>query len=278
VERRAGAIEALDALQARRDLVVDVREARVQAMVALPREGGGRGRERSAGRAPARVVSLELVDVLGERARSLDAGLQALEQARLAREAVELAREVARVETVEEQAVDLVAHGLAQAAQARGDERHAPGQALGRHQRRAVPPQRGHYGDVDAGEQLGQLGGAEGAAQLDYAARVGGAQLAREALVDLAVDEDAQLLVGVLGGLDEQLRALVRVGRPEEGDGQALAAATGAPGAAQALPDLVGGRDGLLDDVDHVDRVFLAGERRAHRVRDGQADRDPARE
>ena len=50
-------------------------------------------------------------------------GLQALEQARLAGEAIELAREVAGVEAVEEQAVDLVAHGLAQAAQARGDER-----------------------------------------------------------------------------------------------------------------------------------------------------------
>jgi hypothetical protein len=159
VERRAGAIEALDALQARGDLVVDVREARVQAVVALPRDGRGRGGERRARRAPAGVVGLELVDVLGERARSLDAGLQALEQARLAGEAIELAREVARVEAVEEQAVDLVAHGLAQAAQARGDERHAPGQALGRHQRRAVPPQRGHHGDVDAGEQLGQLGG-----------------------------------------------------------------------------------------------------------------------
>ena len=153
-----------------------------------------------------------------------------------------------------------MAHGLAQAAEARGDERHAPGQALGRHQRRAVPPQRGHDGDVDAGQQLGQLGGAEGAAQLDHAARVGGAQLAGEALVDLAVDEDAQLVAGALGGLDQQLRALVRVGRAEEGDGQALAAATGAPVAAQALPDLVGGGDGLLDDVDHVGRVVLAGE------------------
>ena len=232
----------------------------MQAVVPLPGDGRDGGRERGARRAPAGVVGLELVDVLGERARRLDAGLQALEQARLAGEAIELVREVAGVQAIEEQAVDLVAHGLAQAAQARGDERHAPGQALGRHQRRAVPPQRGHDGDVDAGQQLGQLGGAEGAAQLDHAAPVGGAQLAREALVDLAVDEDPQLLPGALGRLDQQLRALVRVRRAEEGDGQALAVATGAPVAPQALPDLVGGGDGLLDDVDHVGRVVLADE------------------
>ena len=153
--------------------------------------GGRRGRAR---RALAGVVGLELVDVLGEGARRLDAGLQALEQARLAGEAIELAREVAGVEAVEEQAVDLVAHGLAEAAEARGDQRHAPGQALGRHQRRAVPPHRGHDGDVDAGEQLGQLGGAEGAAQLDHAAARRAARSWRgEALVDLAVDEHAQL-------------------------------------------------------------------------------------
>ncbi len=250
----------------------------MQPVVALPGDGRGGGRERRARRALAGVVGLELVDVLGERARRLDAGLQALEQARLAGEAIELAGEVAGVETVEEQAVDLVAHGLAQAAEARGDERHAAGQALGRHQRRAVPPQGGHHGDVDTGEQLGQLGGAEGAAQLDHAARVGGAQLAGEALVDLAVDEDAQLAAGALGGLDQQLGALVRVGGAEEGDGQALAAATGTPVAAQALPDLVGGGDGLLDDVDHLGRVVLAGQGAAHRVGDGEAHRDPARE
>ena len=70
-------------------------------------------------------------------------------------------------------------------------------------------------------------------------------------------------LAGALGGLDQQLRALVRVGGAEEGDGQALAAATGAPVAPEALPDLVGGGDGLLDDVDHVGRVVLAGEGRS---------------
>ena len=278
VEGRARAVQALDALEAGGDLVVDVREARVQSVVALPGDGGCGGRQRRARGALPAVVGLELVDVLGERARRLDPVLKALEQAGLAGQAIELAREVAGVQAVEEQAVDAVAHGLAQAAEARGDERHAPGQALGRHQRRAVPPQRGHDRDVDAGQQLGQLGGPEGAAQLDHAARVGGAQLAGEALVDLAVDEHAQLVTGALGGLDQQLRALVRVGGAEEGDGQALPAATGAPVAAQALPDLVGGRDGLLDDVDHLGRVVLAGEGAAHRVGDGEAHRDAARE
>src|SRR3954453_18963223 len=94
-----------------------------QVMAGAIAASGGPG-QRGARRAGAGVVGLELVDVLGERARGLDAVLQALEQARLAGEAIELAREVAGVEAVEERALDLVAHCLAQAAEARGDERH----------------------------------------------------------------------------------------------------------------------------------------------------------
>ena len=88
------------------DLVVDVRQARVQSVVALPGDGGRGGRQRRARGALAGVVGLELVDVRGERARRLDPGLKALEQAGLAGQAIELAREVAGVEAVEEQAVD----------------------------------------------------------------------------------------------------------------------------------------------------------------------------
>ena len=224
----------------------------MQAVVALPGDGGRGGVEGAARRALARVVGLELVDVGGERARRLDARLQALEQTRLDGQAIELAREVAGVERVEEQAVDLVDDGLAEAAEARDDERDPAGQALGGHQRRAVPPHGGHDGDVDAGQQLGQRRRAEGAAQLDHAAAVGGAQARGEALVDLAVHEHAQVLLGALGGLDQQLRALVRVGGAEEGDGQALAGAAGPPVAPELLPRLVRGRHGLADDVDHV--------------------------
>ena len=78
VDRRARPVQALDPVQARGDLVVDVRQARVQAVVALPGDGGRGGVEGAARRALAGVVGLELVDVGGERARRLDPGLQAL--------------------------------------------------------------------------------------------------------------------------------------------------------------------------------------------------------
>ena len=159
----------------------------MQAVVALPGDGGRGGVEGGARGPLASVVGLELVDVGGERARRLDPGLQALQQARLGGQAIELAREVARVERVEEQAVDLVDDGLAEAAEAGDDEGTRPARhsaAISGAQSHHIG---GHDGDVDAGQQLGQRRGAEGAAQLDHAAPVGGAQARGEALVDLAV-------------------------------------------------------------------------------------------
>ena len=228
VNRRARPVQALDPVQARGDLVVDVRQARVQAVVALPGDGGRGGVEGAARRALASVVGLELVDVGGERARRLDPGLQALQQARLGGQAIELAREVARVERVEEQAVDLVDDGLAEAAEA-GTTRGRGRPGTRRPSAGRSPTTWRACGDVDAGQQLRQRRGAERAAQLDHAAPVGGAQARGEALVDLAVHEHAQVLLGALGRLHQQLRALVRVGGAEEGDGQALAGAAGQP-------------------------------------------------
>jgi hypothetical protein len=250
----------------------------VQPVVALPGDGRRGDVELGARGARAGVVGLELVDVLGEPARRLDVRLQALEQAGLPGQPIELAGEVVGVERVEEQAVDLVDDRLTQAAEAGNDERDAAGEALGGHQWRAVPPHRGHDGDVDAGQQLGKRGGAERAAQLDHAAPVCGEQARGEALGDLAVDEHAQVVLGALGGLDEELRALVRVRGAEEGDGQRLADAARLAVAAECVPGVVRGGDGLADDVDHLARVVLAGERRAHRVGDREADGDAARE
>ena len=92
------------------------------------------------------------------------------------------------VAAVDQQAVDPVAHRLGDPAHPRGQHRHAAGQALGHHQRRAVPPQRGDHGDVDAGQQLRQPVVREGAADLDVAAPVERAQVLGERPGHLAVD------------------------------------------------------------------------------------------
>ena len=71
-------------------------------------------------------------------------------------------------------------------------------------------------------EQSADLGRREGAAQLDVAAAIERLELLGEAVGHLAEDLDVQPRLGPLRRLDEQLRALVRVGRAQEGDGEVL--------------------------------------------------------
>ena len=149
-------------------------------------------------------------------------GLQALEQARLAGEAVELAREVGGVAAVEEQAVDLVAHGLAQAAQARGD---AAGTRPARHSAAISGAQSHHIEGMTATSTPASSSGSSAGPKAPHSSttprRVGGAQLARRSVSSTSPwMRTRSSAAGALGGLDQQLRALVRVGRAEEGDGQ----------------------------------------------------------
>ena len=272
------AVDALHrAAQAAGDPVVDDRQARGQAVVALPAHRdvlGGRVAVH-AGRAGAPVVGLELVDVGGEGAGLGDAGLELLEQARLGGEAVERAREVVDVEAVEDEAVDPVADGLRQAAEARDEHRDPRGQALGGGQRRAVPPHRRQRDRVDAAQQPADLGGREGAAQLDDAAAIERPELLGEAVGHLAEDLDVQPRLGPLRRLDQQLWPLVRIGRAQEGDGEVLGDAAGPAVAADLLPDLGVVGHGLADGVDQVGRVAGvdqgAPDRVGHRQDRGEA-------
>ncbi len=158
--------------------------------------------------------------------------------------------------------------------------RHPPGQTFRGHERRAVPPHRRHDGGVDLGEQGGEVVGPERAADLDDPARVHPLQAFGELRRDLAVDRHADVGGRALRGLDEQLRALVRVGRAEEPEVQ-RAAGDGAPThplAPQLVPHGLGGGHRLADDVDHLVRVAGADERALHGVGDRETDAHPARE
>jgi hypothetical protein len=84
------------------------------------------------------------------------------------------------------------------------------------------------------------------------------------------MDEHAHPGAGALRGVHEQLRAIMRICRAEEADGQRLPHAPGRPVAAHLFPDVVLHRHRLTDDVDEIRRVAFRGEGAAHRVRDGE--------
>ncbi len=94
----------------------------------------------------------------------------------------------------------------------------------------------------------------------------------------LSVDADADRAVGELRSLDEQLRALVRVRRADEADGERVTDPARPAGAADRLPDraVLGHR--LLHDVDHRGREAEPEQRAAHRLGDGEDAVDPQRE
>ena len=147
--------------------------------------------------------------------------LQALEQTRLAGESVELPGEVLRVEPVERQAVDTVAHGLGETAQPR--DQRAEAARRGTRRPRAVrspTTSTGAQRRRRLRQQAGDLARGERSRKLDDAAPVQRAQFLREPLRHLAVDPDADSVARQLCGFDQQLWSLVRVGRAEEGDGE----------------------------------------------------------
>ena len=247
------------------DLAVDDRQADRRAVVALPAHGR---RRRSASRLArdgplARVVGLELVDVGGEGPRRRDRRLEPLEQPGLGGEPVELTREVVGVEAVEDEPVDLVADRLGQPAESRHDQRHARGEALGGRERRAVPPQRRQRGDVDARAAARPISlGANAPHSSTTPRRSSALSCAANCARDLAVDAArAGARCVRCAASHEQLRALVRVGRAEEADGQLLADAARARGRGPTCSQIsCSMRHRLADDVDQVGRVAL-GER-----------------
>ena len=101
-------------------------------------------------------------------------------------------------------------------------------QALGGRERCAVPPHRGQRDRVDAGQQRRRSRSARTDPHSSTTPRRSSARSVRgEALGDLSEDLDPELGCAPLRGLDEQLRALVRIRRAEEGDGQLVAGAAG---------------------------------------------------
>ena len=87
---------------------------------------------------------------------------------------------------------------------------------------------------------------------------------------DIADHLDPDVRLGALGRLDQQLRALVRVGGAEERDGQAFTVPSRLSAAADLLPDLGLVRHRLADDVDRLRVVPGREERLAHGVRDAE--------
>ncbi len=232
-----------------------------------------RSRAADASRALAGVVGLELVDVVGERARRLRSPPAAARAGPArARGGRAGGRGRSASSAVEREPVDAVADRLGQAAEPRHDQRHARGEALGGGQRRAVPPHRRQRDRVDACEQPRDLARRERARELDHAAPVERAQLLGEARRGpRRGSARATRRLRALRGLDEQLRALVRVGRAEERDRQLLADAARARGRGRPAPRSAVSC-GIAWRTTSTSSARIAGgeQRPAHGVRDGQ--------
>ena len=168
------------------DLRVDAREARDGVEVAAPAHGQRRRRLGVSG-GTRRVAGLEVVDVVGERARRLDRRRHRVEQERAVDQTLHGRGQPGLAPALHQQAVDAVAHALRQAAHAARDHRETRGARLSDGQRCALPDGRRHDGDVDSPQHARQVGVCVAAGQLDAAGRVDVREPRAVGVADLAV-------------------------------------------------------------------------------------------
>ena len=200
--------------QPARDAVVDDRQARGQAVVALPahRDVLGRRAARNAGRARAAVVGLELVDVGGEGAglaRSPACSRSSSPGSSARRSSVRARSSTSRPSKVRPSTPSLIASGRPPRRGTSSGTRAR--QALGGGQRRAVPPHRRQRGRVDAAQQPADLARRE--ARRTARRRRGGPGPRAARRTRSGTSPRILMLsrgLGALRRLDQQLRALVR--------------------------------------------------------------------
>ena len=138
----------------------------------------------------------------GERARRARCRSAALEQAGLAGQPIELRSEVLDVERPAKSRPSISSRDeVGDAAHAGAEQRHPAGEALSDDERRAIPPQGGHRGDVGAGEQPGSSAGRTRRASSTTPRRVERAQLRGEARAAPRRGCGRGSALGALGGV-----------------------------------------------------------------------------
>ena len=237
----------------------------------------------AARRALAAVVGLELVDVGRERARRLDARLQALEQARLARPGDRAGARGRRRRSASKTRPSTPSR----IASARPPRRGGDAAARGRPGTRPPPAARspttceGMTATSTPASSSGSSAGEKAPHSSTTPRGSSGAQARGEALAGPRRGSSTRTsALGALRRLDQQLRALVRVGRAEEGDGQALAGAARPPVAPELLPRISSAAGTAWRTTSIISRrVACAGERaRASASETARQTRHAARE